>query len=87
MDYGRWTMDVSAKNMNVDNEPQIAPRCIHLRCKSMMVYGEAFEEDPEYQSGAIDWWCTLTMTPNGPDGSAVSMDCCRNPERTCWREY
>jgi hypothetical protein len=67
--------------------PLPAPRCIHLRCKSMIVFGENFEEDPEYQGGAIDWWCVQTMTPNGPDDAPASMDCCRNRERPCWREY
>ena len=26
-------------------------RCIHLCCKSMVVFGEAFESDPEFQAG------------------------------------
>ena len=30
------------------------PRCKFLTCKSMMVYGEDFEQDPEYQMGLAD---------------------------------
>jgi hypothetical protein len=64
-----------------------APRCKHLCCKSMLVYGEAFESDPEYQSGQTDFWCLLTFKPNGPDGDSASMDTCRDPGRSCYREY
>ena len=29
--------------------PQVPPRCIHLHGKAMAVYGEGFEDDPDYQ--------------------------------------
>ena len=29
------------------------PRCIHLHGKSMAVYGEGFEDDPDYQEGSV----------------------------------
>jgi len=64
-----------------------APRCKHLCCKSMLVFGEAFESDPDYQSGLVDFWCILTAKPNGPDGDSASMETCRDPERSCYREY
>jgi len=67
--------------------PLPAPRCIHLRCKSLVVYGEDFEQDPEYQAGCVDWWCVLTMKGEGPDGAEAAMELCRNRERPCWREY
>ena len=71
------------------SEPSTAdhPRCIHLCCKSMLVYGEGFENDPDYQSGQADFWCLLTSRAYGPDGDEASMALCRNPERTCYREY
>jgi hypothetical protein len=53
----------------------------------MLVYGEAFESDPDYQSGQTDFWCLLTFKPQGPDGDEVALAACRNPERTCYREY
>ena len=63
------------------------PRCIQLRCKSMLVYGEAFEEDPEYQAGNVDFWCVLTSKNTGPDCGEVNLECCRNPERACFRAF
>jgi hypothetical protein len=53
----------------------------------MLVYGEAFESDPDYQSGQTDFWCLLTFKPTGPDGDGASMEACHNPERACYREY
>jgi len=63
------------------------PRCIHLRCKSMLVYGEAFEEDPEFQAGLVDFWCVLSSRSIGPDGGEVSLLACRDPNRSCYQEY
>ncbi len=63
------------------------PRCIHLWCKSMMVYGEAFENDPDFQSGQVNFWCVHTSKGLGPDGNEVSLEECCNPERTCFQEF
>jgi hypothetical protein len=63
------------------------PRCIHLTCKSMQVWGEDFENDPEFQAGMVEFSCTQTFTNQGPDGGAVDYDVCRNPERPCFREF
>ena len=63
------------------------PRCMHLYCKSMAVYGEDFEMDPDYQAGMTEFWCLCTSTGQGPDGEGVSLEECSNPERTCFREY
>ena len=63
------------------------PRCMYLTCKSMLVYGEAFESDPDYQAGATEFWCVLTTRGTGPDGAEVSMDACCNSERECFKEY
>jgi hypothetical protein len=60
---------------------------MNLNCKSMMVYGEAFQDDPEYQDGAIDFWCECTSKGTGPDGDGVSLEECSNPERPCFREF
>lgn len=64
-----------------------ALRCINLMCKAMMVYGEAFESDPDYQAGMTDWWCQCTQKPQGPDGDEVAMQPCSNPQRSCYRAY
>ena len=53
----------------------------------MLVYGEDFEQDPEYQSGCMDFWCLETSKNIGPDGGDASMEHCRNPERACFREF
>jgi hypothetical protein len=64
-----------------------ALRCINLMCKAMMVYGEAFESDPDFQAGTTDWWCQCTQKPQGPDGDEVAMQPCSNPQRSCYRAY
>jgi hypothetical protein len=63
------------------------PRCINLMCKSMLVYGEAFESDPQYEAGLTDFWCQCTGKGLGPDGDGVALEECRNKERSCFREF
>jgi len=63
------------------------PRCRDLCCKSMLVFGEAFEQDPDYQAGLTDFWCLRTSKGLGPDGGDVSLDLCRDQERECFKEY
>ena len=63
------------------------PRCTNLCCKSMLVFGEAFEQDPEYQDGTIDFWCTRTSTCMGPDGEEVTLGACSDAKRGCFKEY
>jgi hypothetical protein len=63
------------------------PRCKHLCCKSMLVFGEAFEADPDYQAGTTDFWCLCTSKGQGPDGDGVSLPQCSEPGRSCFREY
>jgi hypothetical protein len=53
----------------------------------MLVYGEDFEQDPEYQAGCTDFWCLETSSAVGPDGGEVSLDRCRSAERTCFRAF
>ncbi len=66
---------------------EIRPRCMFLLCKSMLVYGEAFETDPEYQAGLTDFWCQCTSKGQGPDGEGVSLVECSEPQRGCYREF
>jgi hypothetical protein len=63
------------------------PRCMNLCCKAMLVFGEAFEQDPDYQAGLTEFWCTHTSKGQGPDGGDVSLDVCSNSERSCFQEY
>jgi len=63
------------------------PRCMHLSCKAMMVYGESFESDPDYQAGMTDFWCLCTQKANGPDSSGVSLPLCSDPQRSCYQAY
>jgi hypothetical protein len=67
--------------------PSYRPRCKFLRCKSMLVFGEAFESDPDYQPGMTDFWCLGTAKGQGPDGEQVSLEACSCPERVCFQEY
>jgi hypothetical protein len=53
----------------------------------MLVFGEAFESDPEYQAGVVNFWCTLTAKGQGPDGEVVALDACSRRERSCHREF
>jgi hypothetical protein len=62
-------------------------RCMYLTCKAMMVYGEDFESDSDYQAGAMDFTCNRTFQCQGPDGGAVGLELCSEPTRGCFREY
>jgi hypothetical protein len=53
----------------------------------MVVYGEAFESDPEYAMGATEFWCECTSKGQGPDGDGVGLEECSDPARTCFQEY
>ena len=68
--------------------PQVRPpRCINLQSKAMAVYGEAFEDDPDYQAGLTDFWCLKTSKPLGPDDGDVDMTACCDRGRGCYQEY
>jgi hypothetical protein len=67
--------------------PPYRPRCIYLTCKSMQVFGEEFESDPEFQAGMVEFTCTETFQNLGPDGGEVNFNACRDPERKCFREF
>lgn len=70
-----------------ETAPAYRPRCMNLTCKSMLVFGEAFESDPDYQAGMVEFTCILTSKGMGPDGDDVTLDLCSNPERGCFQEY
>jgi hypothetical protein len=70
-----------------DTPNEIHPRCKNLCCKAMLVYGEDFESDPDYQAGMMSFWCTLTAKSQGPDGEHVALELCRDPQRTCYQAY
>jgi hypothetical protein len=70
-----------------DNPTPYRVRCMFLTCKSMMVYGEAFESDPDYQGGVVDFTCNCTFKCHGPDGGEVSLELCSKTDRSCYREY
>jgi hypothetical protein len=53
----------------------------------MMVYGEAFESDPEYIPGFTDFWCVCTSKSQGPDGEHVELGACSDPQRGCYQAY
>lgn len=66
--------------------PQVQ-RCKFISCKSMIVYGEDFASDPDYQAGMTDFWCLKTSKNVGPDGDEVDMEECSQPNRSCYREF
>jgi hypothetical protein len=53
----------------------------------MQIWGEAFESDPEFQAGMVEFTCLQTYRGLGPDGSDAGMEACSNPERPCFKEY
>jgi hypothetical protein len=53
----------------------------------MQVWGEDFENDPEFQAGMVEFTCTQTYKSLGPDGGEIGMEPCCNRERECYREY
>ena len=70
-----------------ENPAPYRPRCMNLHCKAMMVYGEAFESDPDFQADLTDFWCQRTQKPSGPDEEGVSLDLCSDPQRGCFQEF
>jgi len=70
------------------DEPQpYHPRCVYLTCKSMQVFGEEFEQAPEYQAGMDELTCSRTFRGWGPDSKKVSLAACSDPERGCFAEF
>jgi hypothetical protein len=53
----------------------------------MMVYGEDFENDPDFQAGMVELQCLRSTQNMGPDGGELSLALCSNPERSCYQEY
>ena len=70
-----------------DTPTPYRPRCVHLTCKSMMVYGEDFASDPEYQAGMVDFQCLKTCQNLGPDLGELSVDRCSDPQRACFEAF
>lgn len=62
-------------------------RCKFLYCKSMMVYGEEFASDPDYQAGLTNFWCLQTSKSRGPDDDDVDLEECSQTNRSCYREF
>jgi hypothetical protein len=71
----------------MDTPATYRPRCLFLTCKSMLVWGENFQDDPEYQAGMVEFTCNQTMRATGPDGENASLDACSDPARPCFREF
>ena len=63
------------------------PRCRNLCSKSLHVYGESFQDDPEYQMGMAEFWCVLTSRGQGPDDTEVSLPLCSDPKRGCFKQF
>ena len=43
-----------------DQPTDYKPRCVNLYSKAMLVFGEAFADDPEHQGGMSNFWCLCT---------------------------
>ncbi len=68
----------------LDPQQQPLPCCVQLRCKSM--YYRA-DERPGllHNEESMGYWCALTNTDLGPDGTATSHSKCQ-PGRSCYKE-
>jgi len=53
----------------------------------MQVWGEDFQNDPEYQAGLVEFTCIKTMKGDGPDSGPTALELCSNSERPCFEEY
>jgi hypothetical protein len=53
----------------------------------MAVYGEGYEDDPDYQDGMATFWCLRTGRPLGPDDGEVGMQPCSDDARGCYQEF
>jgi hypothetical protein len=53
----------------------------------MAVYGEDFQNDPDYEAGLSDCSCVKTSTALGPDQGTVNLKACSDPDRDCYQEY
>jgi hypothetical protein len=73
--------------MSTSPTPAYRPRCLYLMCKSMAVYGEDFQQDPEFQAGLVEFQCLRTFRHVGPDGEELSLERCSDPQRSCYQEY
>jgi len=72
----------------VSELPQIPPpRCMNLCSKALMVHGEGYAADADFQAGLDQTWCGLTAKPLGPDDADVGWDTCSDPSRACYREF
>jgi hypothetical protein len=60
---------------------------MNFSCKAMLVFGEGFQDDPNYHGSAADCWCVLTAKVTGPDGDLVELEACSDQKRGCFREY
>jgi len=60
---------------------------MNLSCKAMLVYGEDFQNDPDFKARLTDFWCLRTAKGQGPDGDDVSLEMCTNTGRECFQEY
>lgn len=70
-----------------DSKSLTSLRCVYLTCKSMMVYGEDFEQDPDFQADMADFQCLKTCTNMGPDKQRATLDLCSDPNRRCYQEF
>jgi hypothetical protein len=60
---------------------------MYLCCKSMLVFGEEFQNDPDFQAGLTEFWCNSTSKGQGPDGEDANLQACSDPERGCFQPY
>lgn len=72
--------------MSADNK-EYQPRCKYLNSKSLAVFGEYYEDDPDFQEGQTEYECMCTARGEGPDGECATLEDCSNPSRSCFREY
>ncbi len=65
-----------------EDETETAPRCMHLWSNGLFM--NAGLPDGEEVIGDGDFWCSLTQTVLGPDGSYCDGDECRDSSRDCY---
>ena len=58
---------IEKEQLSMSNQPvPYRVRCMFLPSKDMMVFGEDFANNPEYQEGSADFTCNCTFKGHGP---------------------
>ena len=79
-----WAAPSGCRVVLLATSPESAGEILSRRAVRIMARPS---ENPEFQAGMVDFTCNQTMQGLGPDGEALALELCSNPERTCFQEF